>query len=342
MLHEGALEDPLWATFLARLRRRTAADYASILFRRTGASLDRAVEQGVGLVAAQPMAALYRAAPSLFHALRPGRVYDRVEWLNADDLDHDAYRRLYLGHAALAHLRLMRIREPGRSNAWLVLGRAKADFSAATGSLLGALGTHLAISLRLFEAIERQRTSVFVASVVLRRFGLGWLTVDAGGRVVDHDDHSSRALIRRTLPQDGVGGPAADAIAAFLHRSDGRPHVVRLSAQPRIDILIVRLPPEVASGSAVAAVYVDAAENHEPSTGEARSEALQALFALSRREAQLADAISRGEAIAVAAARIGITEQTARNYSKRIYAKTATSGQTDLTRLVLTGLAGLA
>ncbi|WP_375399050.1 helix-turn-helix transcriptional regulator [uncultured Sphingomonas sp.] len=342
VLYEGALDDPPWSAFLARLRRRTAADYAALLVRPAGAPSDPATEQSIAAFASpmprrRPLAALYRRAPSLYHALRVGRVHTREEFLGADDADHAAQ----LAPDTLGHLRLMRVREPDGANAWLVLGRAGQDFSATTGSLLSALGAHLSIALRLSAAIDRQRDRAFVASTALSRLGIGWLTIDARGRVIDHDDYSGRHFVRHMPLQDSASRSAADEIAAIMRRADGRPRAVRLSGEPRVDILILPLPRQAEAG-AIAAVYVDAEDHPDASTREARSAALRALFGLSPTEARLADAISRGEAIARAAARIGITEQTARNYSKRIYAKTATSGQADLARLVLTGLAGLA
>lgn len=342
-LYEGALEQPRWATFLLRLRRRAGADYASLLVRPANAAAGDVVERAVSVPSSlepnlAPMAALYRRAPSLYHALRPGRVYTRAEFL---DLHLRRVPHALLGSAPLAHLRLMRVSVPDGCDAWLVLGRATEEFTATPGTLLSALGIHLATALRLSGTMERQRTGAFVASAALGRFGLAWLTIDARGRVIDHDANASPAFIRQGLLQDVASGPAGDEIAAVLRHPDARPHAVRLSGDPRIDILIVPLPRDARSGGVIAAVYVDAEDTPAASTRDARGKALQALFGLSRTEAELADAISRGEAIAQAATRIGITEQTARNYSKRIYAKTATSGQADLTRRVLTGLAGL-
>jgi DNA-binding NarL/FixJ family response regulator len=70
--------------------------------------------------------------------------------------------------------------------------------------------------------------------------------------------------------------------------------------------------------------------------------ALQALHGLSAREAALAQAISCGEPLVEAGLELGLTVETARNYSKRIYGKTGAAGQADLVRMVLTGLAPLA
>lgn len=70
-----------------------------------------------------------------------------------------------------------------------------------------------------------------------------------------------------------------------------------------------------------------------------RAEAIAGLFGLSRSEARLADAIASGASLDDAAARCGLTRETARTYSKRIFAKTGARGQPDLVRLVLTRLA---
>lgn len=352
VLYEGALEDPRWSTFLARLRRRTAAHTASLLVRPADSAAHDVTEQVVGLPAIHDttvrhqrpgsLAALYRRAPALFHALKSGRVYTGRELLDPAAPDHVDDRLAGCEAAAPAYLRLMRVSRPDGADTWLILGRDGRDFSAATGSLLSALDAHLSIALRLSGVMERRRTGASVASAALGRLGFGWLTADARGRVIDHDERSSQMLARYGLLPDGPPGPAGEAIAATLRRAGGRAYVMRLAEEPQVDVLIVPLPREAQSHGAVAAIYVNTTDDTGASRRGDRIDTLRALFDLSRTEARLADAISRGEPIVHAAARIGITEQTARTYSKRIYAKTATSGQADLARLVLTGLAGLA
>lgn len=58
-------------------------------------------------------------------------------------------------------------------------------------------------------------------------------------------------------------------------------------------------------------------------------------------EAALAHGLTTGESIVEAGERLGLTAETARNYSKRIYGKTGTTGQVDLVRLILSGLVPL-
>lgn len=56
----------------------------------------------------------------------------------------------------------------------------------------------------------------------------------------------------------------------------------------------------------------------------------------------MAVALAEGASIVEAAAMLGITEQTARHYSKRLYAATGTRGQAELVRLVWSSVAALA
>ncbi|WEK44129.1 MAG: hypothetical protein P0Y64_04685 [Candidatus Sphingomonas colombiensis] len=79
-----------------------------------------------------------------------------------------------------------------------------------------------------------------------------------------------------------------------------------------------------------------------PRPGPARLAALEALHGLTHSEARLAAALADGASIAEAGASIGLTIETARNYSKRIYAKTGVRGQSELVRLLCTGVTALA
>jgi DNA-binding NarL/FixJ family response regulator len=65
-----------------------------------------------------------------------------------------------------------------------------------------------------------------------------------------------------------------------------------------------------------------------------RCEQLAQLFDLLPSEARLALALSRGMNITEAAEDLGLTEQTARTYSKNIYAKMGARGQADLVRFI--------
>ena len=78
-------------------------------------------------------------------------------------------------------------------------------------------------------------------------------------------------------------------------------------------------------------------------TGALRwSQDLVDLFDLTPAEARLAWSLAQGLSIAEAAEAHGLTVETARYYSKKIYAKTGARGQVDLVRNILTGVLALA
>lgn len=64
-------------------------------------------------------------------------------------------------------------------------------------------------------------------------------------------------------------------------------------------------------------------------------------FGLSAKEAALAIALAEGTPLVAAGRAIGLSEETTRNYSKRIYSKTGARGQADLVRIILSSLAVL-
>lgn len=69
---------------------------------------------------------------------------------------------------------------------------------------------------------------------------------------------------------------------------------------------------------------------------------LSDLYGLSYNEASLAFGLATGESISAAGRRLHLTPETARIYSKRVYAKTGANGQADLVRLILVSLAPFA
>jgi DNA-binding CsgD family transcriptional regulator len=73
-----------------------------------------------------------------------------------------------------------------------------------------------------------------------------------------------------------------------------------------------------------------------------QAKALTAMFGLTRSEARLAAAVADGASLAEAADALGLTIETARNYAKRVFAKTRTRGQVDLVRAIAGSVAGLA
>lgn len=325
-LHDGMHETPLWGTFLGRLRRRARADGAALLIRRigVGSSQDTQIYTFIsGMVA--------HADPASFKQLRPSRVYgeDEIEGVEGP-------------------LRVARIDEPGGALiAWAMVARSQEEFAAADSALLSALVPHLAVALRGFAALEQERGRVAASDAALSRLGGGWLTIDGEGRVLAADRQGA-ALVRQGLGMDRLAG---ERLHVGVKSARALADAILACADPAASPRLVALSDPFSSRPALAMIAVPAPDGvpaallglvREAPRGEGRAAVVADLLGLLPSEARLAVALSEGASLAEAAMVQGLTIETARNYSKRIYAKTGARGQADLVRLILSGVAAFA
>lgn len=350
-LIEGMVEDPLWSTFLVRLRRRTKSDYTSLTFRplRVGTPQNRVVHLASGrqsppIIAQLYRDSLYKSDPLPYHDMVDGRVYALPELLRAGNPQHDAYRKSLLTPSGMNILRIVRVVEASGVSAWLTLSRRKREFDAEDDALMAALAPYLRAALRSYVALERERITAFVANEAVRRMNFGWLTLDADGRILDVDAHGesmladSNVLIRgrgdKLAARDpAVGRDIAAAVQALIADRQSRPRAIVLSREPWLDMLLVKAAKVGAGATRPAPAFVAYVHSDQWSSAD-RCEQLGQLFDLTPRQAGLALALSRGMTIAEAAVELGLSVESARTYSKRIYAKTGARGQSDLVRFV--------
>ncbi len=345
-LIEGMVEEPLWTSFIARLRERIGADYASIVFRPLpeGAPNYRVVHLFSGqdsppIIAALYRDGLYRADPMPYHDLIAGRVYALDELLRVGDPQHELYRSQLLEPSGMNMLRMLRVEEPGGVSAWITASRRDGDFRPEDDAVLAAIAPFLRAALHSYVGIERERTAARVAHEAVARMNFGWMTLDADGIVLDADTQGRRMLAsaglltksrtgRLTARPRAVADQIAGAIKALAADPNGRPRAIVLCRDPWLDMLLIPANPRVGT-TAPAPTLVAYVHSDKWSTAD-RCDQLCQLFDLIPSEARLALALSRGMSIADAAGEIGITVESARTYSKRIYAKTGARGQADL------------
>ncbi len=357
-LIEGIMEDPLWTGFMARLRERLGADYVSIVFRPLpdGTPGNRVIHLYAGQAWPDEVNRRYREGlrredPMPYHELVAGRVYALDELLRFGDPEHDHYRLQFLGPGGMKFMRMMRIEEAGGVSAWLTVSRAAHDFAAADDALIAGIAPFWRAGLTSFVALERERVTASVANEAIRRMNFGWLTLDAEGKVLDADAHGAAMLAASTMLTKGRGGRltarspevareiagaiqalASDAQAQGQGQGQARPRAVVLSREPWLDMLLVSS--SIRSGTTRPAPTLVAYVHADDWSSADRCEQLGELFDLIPSEARLALALSRGMSIAEAADELGLTVESARTYSKRIYAKTGARGHADLVRFI--------
>ena len=144
------------------------------------------------------------------------------------------------------------------------------------------------------------------------------------------EGHDSDAMLR--LPDPAAERELAQAAARFAQDPAAAPQALELSAEPRVEAVLLPNGSQPAAASSLPVVQV-LCRLPRPRGGMGAA-LLAQLSGLPRREAELALRLSQGRSIAEAAQDMGLTLETARNYSKRIYAQLGLRGQAELVRYV--------
>lgn len=346
-LHEGVFEQPMWRTFLDRLRRTASVDHAVLLVQSSGGGdvgifLDSApLPEGLRALFGGPAG----SDPLERSAMREERVYALEDCGGSG-----AAAGTLLEPLGFADLRMMRVREGGGLDAWLLLLDHR-EIGASAGMVMSMLSPHVRAALRVYSALEVERSRSQVSSDAFRRMNFGWVLLDEHCRIVDADAQAERVLERSGLLRRAGHGrlmlssPGGDReltrlVRAFADDPGAPPRAINLSHDPWTDILVAphRAPSPVGTAPPVAAVYLKG----DRSSSADRHEQLAELFRLTPSEARLAWSMAQGMTIREAAEEHGLTLETARNYSKKIYAKTGARGQADVVRHILTSVLALA
>lgn len=273
-----------------------------------------------------------------------GKVYPLAELERLDRGESAAFFEDLRGKFGVRDLLQLHVREQSGVGAWLGIVRHQGEFDDSNSTLLESLADELRSVLRLYVIQERYRYSASIAADATRRLSFGWLVLDEDCVVLDCDSQAAAILAdKRVLLRDGSGrlystdgkvrGELTSLIKQVANSQTPRTRAIRLSRDPWFDLLVMRARQNFIASPAKPAVV---AYIHGDSWSTVdRCEQLAELFELYPREAQLALALSRGMTIVEAANAFGLTEGTARIYTKAIYAKTGARGLPDLVRIVM-------
>jgi DNA-binding CsgD family transcriptional regulator len=357
LIYSGPLETRPWLSFLQEMRRRLQSFHANIAFHRKAQPLGQVESifdtDGDGLLLKELYENKYAAFDTVpYQDLQPGRIYQH------DDLftDKDIFYHEYLVAAGLEQLAILPIHEPGGTRAWLTFGRRSKPYSVRDCDAILALSSHLTVALQLFAAIKNAGTERDIYKEAFGSFAIGAILIDQSGHVGRIDAVADRILASNPelMVQDGrlrLGERRSNTELQQLvdtaindHLSVPMPifsRAMRLSDHGHLSLLIRSIAPGASSThekSTAAVIYLSDVrmENTAP------AHKLMALFQLSASEAALAMQLAKGRTLAEAALVLNLSEQTARTYSKHIFAKTGTHRQAELVRLILTSVANLA
>lgn len=358
-LFEGIGEARQWEGFLDRLVSRTRARHAALLVASAPASpvnepmiVSRPAERAAKGRGFDPQI-LKELGLQPLETLRVGRVYALEELLDHDDRVRREAQRAVLAAQGCGHARVMRVTCEAGTHAVLMLTREREDFTSAAAALLSSAAPYLRAALAAVAVLDRERMARSFAQEALSRLGIGQVVLGAGARVIAADPLAEGHLAFLAVPGPRparkllLPATAAERIerccAAFAAAAPGSPpDPVLVAVEGRPPVLLRPAPAPIAATPGPRPVAIAALRMPVREDETRGATLLRELYRLSPREAALAQKLSRGETIVEAGRALRLTPETARNYSKRIYARTGTRGAADLVRAVLSSLAPLA
>jgi DNA-binding CsgD family transcriptional regulator len=347
----GPLEASPWKKFVALLRLALKGNYANLIFRQADQQLGGELEvhdgEAPNWLASRYLREFAGCDPIPYFDMIPGHAYCYEEFEGIGTLADDPFRRDFLLEAGFEHFLIFRVAEPGGCNIWVTITRALATgmFLQADRDLCARLAAHLSPALACHTALLRAEFEKTMYQRAADMLSFGVMTLDATGQVLSIDAATRRRLQQCDeilIVRERLCAPCDDkrlnaAIRRALATNDTQScHIGDVGG---IDLLIMPVERRLdgAAGMPRLLVYLSARENSDRDA----SRHLAGLFDLSQTQARLAMLLVNGKTLQAAATAIGITEQTARTYSKEIYQRTGTSRQGELIQRILTSVAML-
>lgn len=343
-LMTGAVEAVPFATFLERLRARVSVLSASIVL-RAGDGRDP-VDFFAGPDLRQFAHELHLNDLNLidrsrYDRLRPGRVYSGDEFDDHDPL-RKARRKRDMRKLGLVDERVVRVLDEPSASAWLIIASER-PCTAADSAVLSSLSPYVAAALRGFLQSEHQKLADVLNARSLDRARCGWIVFDKTAKVLALAPPTARLLeqaighaptVGQRLRELGatVDRALGDAAAAFALCADAPDRTILMTVTPRIEAILSPATDQIARALNRPAMIATCRGGRELSPDRAMH--LSHLYDLPRREAEMAILIADGRSLAEAGEKMGLTIETARNYSKRLFAKVGVRGQAELVRAV--------
>lgn len=293
--------DGAWRAFLAMLSNMTRADIAALVI--------QAEDQKTVTVSAQNIPnwltdALGPDDPMGLGRLRYERVYSQDDLPDSDHV-----------------IRVVRTQAPDGS-VWLLLQKEREDFRAVDAALLSFLSPHLGTSAGIWSEFGRNSLDFQLKQRLTDSLDSDWIAFDQNGRTVDMGECAKQHRI---------------ALDPDLIRQVVKTQSPRSTTSGDFDIHLTPFTADMTTAqSPIACVAL--IRNPNPKTLPDVQTVTDTLD-IAKAEARVAALLAQGHSLSESADRLGLTIETARNYTKRIFAQTGLKGQPDLVRRVLNGVA---
>lgn len=253
------------------------------------------------------------------------------------------YQRVYAaeelaGPRAFTFARIVRVRLEGGGDAWLFVGRDSAEFSAAFTVMISGMAPHLGVAVASYLAQSQLREETALSDSLADKVQTGALTLNVAGIILTASPFARQLLVKGAPLMGQIGArlglpPLAakilgDKLQAYQTGRDQA--AVALQLAPLQVLIQPYSGADHARQNPAALVHLRLTPRAR-ATGAAT---LAKMVQITLSEARFALKLADGLTIAEAGDALGLTLETARNYSKQIYAKMGLRGQSDLIRFV--------
>jgi DNA-binding CsgD family transcriptional regulator len=364
LIYEGCLESKPWSSFLRALRLHVDCDTVdiSLIPGRPAIPPISIWDTRLSISAAEVETAeglqkkLLHLDPMTSRKWRPGEILHIDEVTSRDELRRNRFYQELMRPYNIEYVMAMHCVEPLGWSCLLGLmnGPDRRNFDGGDKALFARLRPHLERSLRIYARMAMDRSEKDIFEDAVTRLAVGVIVLDLHGRVL-HVNPVAQAIAGRsaemTLTNDRISlghrklnTELREAIAAAAGIAPGQEDSFAKALRVEdengdlMSLMVCSVPASgdfQAETSPRVVIYLS-----DPSHRYLTPEYLIAqLFELTPAEAALALTMANGATIVEAARQFNLTENTARSYLKRIFAKTGVRRQAHLVRLILQSVA---
>ncbi len=359
-IYEAPIEPEPWSSFVHACRLKLKSRSALLMFRLPldgGEVTDIADAEWVTQATRRVYYEQYAVFnPIEYEQMQVGRPYTFGDFISRDSFRQSSYYRDYCQPMGIEHAAVLFLGEANGLRAWLNLSRdaAAGAYRKSELDLLARMAPHLNRALRIYSALEKRRLetqafrhagdSIRLATLLLDETGIIGNLNEAARQLLARNPHVAIRKERLAFSQSGQQKRFDEKLAALLEgkaTNDYDALVVGMQGGMALSILMRRIPRSgVDMRLRNAAIVIYLKESSQAGTA-LNGDIVATLFGLKPAEAKVASLLADGLSFQQIARAMEVTEETVRTYSKRVFAKTGTSRQAELVKLVLTSLANL-
>ncbi len=370
LVYEGATEDKPWLSFGDSLRHTLDAQAVAITLHHSQEEMgdvyvmSHAPGDQTDWTAAEQS---YRDDFMKADPYRPSQLLPG-ELVMTEAAQQPPSMQSFLERLGITHSLRACYAESGGMRCWIDvvwrLEKPGTPFVPANLELMRQIKPHINRALELYAVMKQQEAEKLIYASVVDHFALGCILLNERGEVI-HINHIAASILgewpnisivrgRIAITERSVQRALDEAILTVIvtRSQDATPFgekLVRLGNPPGklLGLLVYPAPLAHYYRSIKAPSAIVHLSNLTPGKEDQRSSRpmplaqVAQLFGLTRQESTLALLLAHGHTIVEAAKDMAIAETAARNYSKRIYAKTGVASQTELVRLMLRSLSFL-